>query len=310
MPTLTELGVVTVTVDGFTLHYRVPGGPAPADADGVEWVVEEITGWGGPGTRTAREARSSGRHGSYRGRPARTERVIGMRFAVSVPYGHPEMVPGVQRQVAAMCADPEALHTLTVNDPWQGALSADVELDDEVLSEWRSPWTNAYSVQFAAPDPRLHGPWVVYETPPPTYTGGLDAGLGLDAGTGLSAGTVDRPGTVTVRNTGTAESSPVFELVGQATSPRVIAQETGQEMGLALEIPTAQSLWINTGEFPALGLPARSVLLDGNSSRRRYLSIPRGWPVIGAGEVATFALRADSWDANATLRVHTRTAWW
>lgn len=311
MPTLAERGVVTVTIDGRTLYHRIHGQP-PTGADGVEWVIEEITGWGGPGVRTSRTARPLGQHGSFRAHQDRTERIIGMKFAVSVPYGDVELGPMVQRQVSALCTDPDRLYVLTVDDPWLGPLSADVELDDEILSEWVSPFTNRYSAQFAAPDPRLHGAWVVRETPLPTYVeGGADATTGLNAtAPGLSAGGIANPGLVRVPNDGTADTSPVLEIVGPATTPQVVVQETGQTLDVSLNLTAGQNLWINADTFPALGIPARGVLLDGTSTRRRHLTIPGGWPVIRKGQSVTFAFRAASYAAGTLLRVHARDAWW
>lgn len=312
-PLITDLGIVTVTIDGLTMHHRIPGGPAPADGDGVEWVVEKITGMGGPGVRTTRTDRPPGRHGSYRGRSTRAGRVISLNFAVSTPYGYPEMGPALERRVAAMCADTEKLHTLTVDDPWVGSLSADVELDDEILPEWVSPWTTRYSAQFAAPDPRLHGPWVTYETPlPEPAATGLDftSPGGNATAPGLSAGTPNNPGTVVVPNRGTADAAPVLELVGPLPDAQVIAMETGVTANYLQPIEAGRSVWINCDEFPALGLPELSVLLDAQTDRRRWLTVPRGWPEIPAGGSLTFALRSSAYDPAARLRVRVRSAHW
>ncbi len=312
-PTLSELGIVTVTINGFTLYHRIPGGPAPADADGVEWVTEKLTGWGGAGVRAARAARPLGRHGSFRGQSSRTERIIGLTFAVSTPYDRPEMGPALDRRVAAMCADTSRLHTLTVDDPWSGPLSADVELDDEILPEWVSRWTMRHSAQFAAPDPRLHGPWITYETPlPEPPVGGLNftaPGLNFTA-PGLDFGTPGSPGTVMVPNPGTADAAPVLELVGPLPDAQVICMETGVRASFTQPVEAGHSMWINCDEFPALGLPGLSVLLDAQSDRRRWWTVPRGWPLIPAGGSVTFALRSSAYNPDAKLRVRVRSAWW
>ena len=298
----------TVSIDGLQLRFR-RGAPV-YDGQGVEWPLTGMTGWDGPEIRTARSERPPGQRGSFRGQAAEAERIITLRFLAVMP--DESMGPAMWRRLSAMCSNTETLYPLTVDDPWFGALTADVERDDKPLLEWLTPSVIDYSAQFAAPDPRLYGPWVVRETPLPTFVeGGADAAAGLDAtAPGLSAGMVANPGTVRVPNDGTVEASPVLELVGPATTPQVVVQETGQTLDLGLELTAGQTLWINTGTFPALGIPARGVLLDGTSTRRRHLTIFGGWPVVRSGEVLTFAYRAASYDPTAVLRVHARDGWW
>jgi len=301
--------IATITVDGFAMQYRRV--QPTFDSVGIEWMVTDLTGWGGPGARTARAARPLGRHGSYRGRPSRPERIIGLQFLAVIPT--PELAPALWRQVAAMCANPESLHEFTVNDPWSGPLTAGVELDDEVLTRWLTATVLEVSTQFAAPDPRLHGPWITFETPlPEPPTGGLDftaPGLNFTA-PGLNFGTPGNPGTVVVPNPGTADTSPVLELVGPLPDAQVICLETGVRASFTQSVEAGHSMWVNCDEFPALGLPGLSVLLDAQSDRRRWWTVPQGWPLIPAGGSVTFALRSSAYNPDARLRVQSRSAWW
>ena len=302
----------TLSVDWLTAHRINPGPGVPTDADGVEWVLTDLTGWvGSPGVRSARSARPLGRHGSYRGRSSRTERVLGVEVTMTAP--DEAMVPGISERAEALCSNSESPYVLTVDDPVIGPRSADVDLDDAVLVKWRTPESQIISYQFAAPDPCKHGPWITYETPlsePPV--GGLDftsPGLNFTS-PGLNFGTPGSPGTVAVPNPGTADASPVLELVGPLPDAQVICMETGVRANFGQPIEAGHSMWINCDEFPALGLPGLSVLLDAQSDRRRWWMVPQGWPLIPAGGSVTFALRSSSYDPAARLRVVSRSAWW
>jgi len=304
----TALPVGTVTVGGFTMRFR--RAVRILDPDGVEWIVTGLTGWGGPGVRSARAARPLGRHGSYRGRPSRAERVIGLQFMADTPE---ELAPTLWRRVAAMCSDTDVQHPFVVDDPYFGPLTADVDIDDEILPVWLTPTLVEFSAQFAAADPRLHGPWIPWETPlPEPPVGGLDftsPGLNFTA-PGLNFGTPGSPGTVVVPNPGSADAAPVLELVGPLPDAQVICLETGVRASFGQPIEAGHSMWVNCDEFPALGLPGLSVLLDAQSDRRRWWTVPRGWPTIPAGGAVTFALRSSAYNPDAKLRIRTRSAWW
>lgn len=295
---------VQYTIDGLTLGV--------SDPVGATWYVEKTTGWAGaPPTRPARAERPAGM-GTFRSAGWRKERIITLAGHCKTPTTPTRLA--AQDQLSAVCSDPTRLYTLQVTDQTGRVRTADVELDGDVLVAVEDERWFGWSLQLAAPDPRKHdGSWVVVETPlPAPGPGGVDATTpGVDATTpGVSSGPPGLPGIVSAANVGTAPAYPVLELVGRLNSPSVRVLDTGQTLNYSATVPPGHSLWINTGEFPALGLGARTVLLDQTSSRRPYLALPLGWPVLAPGTRATFTITDTSTDPAARLRLWLRNAWW
>ncbi|MGQ0774543.1 MAG: hypothetical protein ACT4NY_09020 [Pseudonocardiales bacterium] len=218
-----------------------------------------------------------------------------------------------ERRVTALCSDTRRLHPMVVYDPPGANRMALVELDDAVLVEPRTSYSTTCSVQLAAPDPRLHDQsWTITETPlPEPGVGGIPAPIPAPVSTGIPAGAVGSPGTVTIDNHGTAEISPVLELIGPlAVGATVIVINAGTTLTFTEAVPADHSVWINCDEFTALDLPGRSVLLDQKTSWRRALTIDGSWPVIPSGQRTTLAFRSPTHSLSARLRAHSRAAWW
>lgn len=303
----------SVSLDGRQWHYRVLG-EAPVDADGVEWVATGLTGLGGPAARAAREDKPTG-HGAFRSPNYRAPRVIGVEFTVTAPTD--TMVPALKRAIAGLCADPDVLYELEVDEPSWGTLSAQVELDGEILLAPRTTMSVTGSLQLVAPDPRLHGPWASAVAALGTAgTGGIDATSGISAVSGIDAGTSGGAGLVTVTNDGAASVLPVLRLTGPIPAPAVITvPELGITMTYYADIAAGQDVWINTDDFAAqpptatYPVPAKSVLLQGESYDNN-LGVVGGWPVLAKNTVSTWRLEAAAYDPATSLGVYWRPAYW
>jgi hypothetical protein len=304
----------TLTLDGLSMQFRESGGPYPTDGDGVEWVVTKLDGWfGSPAPAVNHTARLSG-HGSYRSPSRRPGRTIALEFVATAPGT--DMARTLERRIAGLCSDPDLLYTLQVTEDPVGALTAEVELSDEILAVTRSAYSTTFSAQFRAPDPRLHGPWGTAGTPLPTAgTGGMNMNpSGADlGGSGADLGTPGDTGVVTLEASGTAPTGVVLQIQGPVTEPSVYVSELAVRLSYAGELLAGQSLWINTGDqatTPPAGptIPARSTLLDGQPMDH-LLTLDGGWPELPAG-VSRWSWAAASYDVSALLLLHARTGWW
>lgn len=300
-----------LTLDGITLYNRVTG-QTPPDPDGVEWAVTDMSGWvGGPPPRTARAARVAG-HGAYRSPAYRDPRIITIDATVTTPY-NPGLMRQIEARITAICSDPGRLYPLTETDPVLGARSADVELDGEIKVAPRDGlgYSSVVSLQLAAPDPRIYGPEIIAATTlPDGGTGGLDmdpAGANM-SDPGADLGQAGSSGVATLITAGTAPSGVVLEIVGPVPTPTVWCAELGVRLTWAGSVAAGQTLWINTGDFAYLGVPARATLLGGQSWDH-LLTVTGGWPDISPG-VSHWAISGGAYDAAARLRVHARSAFW
>lgn len=304
----------TVRLDGLELQYRVDGGPYPVDADGIEWVATKLDGWfGSPAPTLAQTPRAAG-HGSYRSPSRRAGRNIALEFVATAPGA--TGMRALERRIAAMCSDPDRLYVLEVTEDPVGALSAEVELSDELIIAPRVDNSVTVSAQFRAPDPRLYGPWGTAGTGLYTGgTGGMDmSGAGADlSDPGANLGDPGDQGVVTLTSGGTAPTGVVLELVGPVTEPTIYVSEIATRVKWAGELLAGQRLYLNTGDQPATPpggptVPARSTLLDGQSMDH-LLVLDGGWPELPSG-VSTWAYTAGSYDSAALLLIHARTGWW
>ena len=304
----------TLSIDGRVMQFRESGGPYPVDADGIEWVVTGLDGWfGSPAPTTAQTPRLAG-HGSYRSPSRRPGRTIALEFVATAPTATAMRL--LERQVAAMCADPDVLYPLEVTEDAMGALTADVELSDEILTVARTDYSTTFSAQFRAPDPRLYGPWGTAGTVLYTGgTGGMDmSGSGADLSSpGANMGDPGDQGSTTITSTGTAPAGVVVEVVGPVTEPSVYISELAAGLSWAGELAAGQHLYINTGDHAATPpngptVPARSTLLDGQA-RDELLVLDGDWPQLPAG-VSRWLFTAGSYDPDAVLMIHARTGWW
>ncbi|MGH4013172.1 MAG: hypothetical protein ACRDSL_04420 [Pseudonocardiaceae bacterium] len=304
----------TLRLDGRVMQFREHGGPYPTDEAGIEWIVTKLDGWfSSPAPTTAQTPRLAG-HGSYRSPSRRPGRTIAIEFVATAPTA--EAMRLLERQVTAWCSDPDRLYPLEVTEDAMGALTADVELSDEILTLARTDHSSTFSAQFRAPDPRLYGPWGTAGCR--LFTGGTGGMNMSDPGTNMSdpgadLGDPGEQGATTITSAGTAPAGVVVEIVGPVTEPSVYVSELAVRLSWAGELAAGQRLYVNTGDHAATPpggptVPARSTLLDGQS-QDHLLALDGGWPVLPAG-VSRWLFTAGSYDPEAVLMIHARTGWW
>jgi hypothetical protein len=273
-----------------------------------------VRGWsGGSQPRTARTARVGG-HGSYRGAAYRAERIVELVCWAYAPTATARR--GAEHKLAALCSDPGRLYPLQCTEI-TGALTADVELDqqiDPVISG--ENWLD-FVIQVAAPDPRRHGAWADPSTNglPVDPPGGINASApGIDASPpGINAGTPGSTGFVTVTNTGTADAYPMVRFLGALDTPQLADIVTGDILRYTGVLGTNDQLVINADEFtvtdgPLGTVPPRTAVLNEVADRGGLLAIVGDWPVVRPGQSVTWAFSANNVNVSASVEVYLRPA--
>ncbi|MFI9331886.1 hypothetical protein ACIGZJ_30645 [Kitasatospora sp. NPDC052868] len=264
------------------------------DAAGVAWTVAKdgLRGWAGAAVRTQYTEREGG-HGVWAGPTYLGARVITLAGTITAP------------SLAALDAAAEQLYaavsltdtTLSVAEtiPKQ----ATVRRSGEPLVDYETDRIARYSVMLTAEDPRRYA---LNEqggnTKLPVSSGGLTLPLTLP----LTIAAGSSSGTVTLQNLGTITTPPRFIVGGPLPGFTILVQypdSTVRQLTYTDTVGAADVLVIDTG--------ARTVVLNGTVSRRRYLS--GQWPDIPPGQTVTVQWFSAGSDPAALLWAFARSAW-
>jgi hypothetical protein len=266
------LGAQVWNLDWITFDPR----PETRDAHGVQWILVEEKGfWGTPGTNATTNPRLN-EHGEVRSpgwKKARTITLTGRCYAEDFTT-----LRRAESKVNSLLSDPTEPGKLVCHSEF-GPLACDVYLDDDIICtplEVVSEPGIEFSVQVIAPDPRKYTvDWSdlqqaslpmesddgldFQQNIPPDLFSGLFFGGGVDDG--LMFGTSNSTGFISLRNPGTAPTSPMFTINGPLTNP-TLTTSTGQ---------MTYNGTLAAGEFVVIDPSAPSVLLGGTSDRRHLL---------------------------------------
>lgn len=251
-----------VSIDGALFGY---------EADGVAWIFTNLQGWSaGGGVQTAFEGRPS-QHGMFDAPVFRRERVITVSGACLADSR--ALAEGAADALAAVVADGR-LGAFEV-DNGMGSRRALVRLSDTPQIDWLDGFTFEWQLQFTAPDHRKYGEAVEDSTtlPGTMYGSGLEMPFAFP----LDFGSSPITGELSFTNTGTADTEPVFRVVGPMESGFEITRlETGERQRYVAAVGT--ELVIDNA--------AGTVSTDGQD-RTSFLTV-RDWFTVGPGESATF----------------------
>lgn len=264
------------------------------DAQGVAWTLQILEGWDSPDVR-AEFTEREGDHGAWASPVYLGARPITVGGTIIAPSQALLEQAMDQLRVAAGLDDT----TLTV---WETvAKQATVRRSGKLLMQYLTDTRATFSVLVTAADPRRYGATLkTGSTGLPSVTGGLT--LPAAAPWTLSATTV--AGQIDAANDGTFESRPVLTLTGPVVAPQVQAQMAD---GSVKFLNYGQDLV--SGDVLVIDTDAHTVTLNGAASRRRFLTVPSGWPTIPAGQVTSFLFRSNVYNATATLTATWRSAW-
>ncbi|WP_411078512.1 hypothetical protein [Streptomyces sp. cmx-10-25] len=276
---------------------RADIGPVPlggVDFAGVAWRLQELQGWDSPEVRTDMQQREAD-HGAWSSPVYLGERPI--TAAGVIEAADRAALDEAMERLRAAVALTDTLLVVYESTPKQAL----VRRSGKLVMQYLTDRLASYSLMVTAPDPRRYSTVLQSGTTMlPVTTGGLAPPVTPPVtivATSVS-GVIDAP------NEGSFETRPLLVIDGPVDSPRILAQMPD---GTVRFLTYSQSLAV--GEQLVIDTDAHSVILNGDVSRRRFLSTPTGWPVIPARSMVSFQFTAAFYNSGAKLTARWRSAW-
>lgn len=278
----TALGASSATLNGLNLHQT--------EDNGVEWVLDDIAGWGSPAsTYTAQQRPRS--HGAWSGEAWLRPRTLALSGHVYSP-SPAALSDAVDRLNDAVSLDPVLLQVSEAGR----VRSMLVRRSDDVLVHAVSDTAWAWSIQVTADDPRKYGTQVSVSTALPSASGGLTFPVTFPVTfTGVTV-----TGLVSIVNQGNLSAPVVVRFDGPVVGPKVVHVQTQKAWAAAGAV-------LGAGEFWTVDMASRQVMAQGQSSRSGYVT-ERGWFELLPGP-NDFAFSADTYNAGALMTVTAASAW-
>jgi hypothetical protein len=267
-------------------------GASGVDANGVQWSVSELGGWGGVAStiQLVQKPRSSG---AWAGQSYGQARHISLAGLVAAP-SQDLLTAAIDSLINATSF---ASTTLTVVEGSR-TRSAVVRRSDEVLWTYVTATVARWSIAVVAPDSRKFGTPLVGSTLLPASSGGLTVPFTIPFT--ISSSLVS--GVVTLTNPGNAYGSVVLRIDGPCVGPQITHSGV---TGAALTF--SSSLTLGAGEWLTINMDTRQALANDQANRAQYIT-NRGWSQFDPG-VNTWAFTATSYNASSMLTVTATPAW-
>lgn len=264
------------------------------DSSGVAWFLQTLEGWDSAEVRADFQDRE-GDHGSWASPVYLGSRPVTLAGTVEAPDRASLDTALDQLYVAAALTD----MTLTV---WESTpKQAVVRRSGKVLAQHVTDRTATWSVLMTAADPRRYGTTLQTGTTGlPSTSGGLTFPVTFPVT--FSATTVS--GQINAVNSGTLDTRPVLTIAGPVVAPTVSALYPD---GSVRQLIYSQDL--ATGDVLVIDTDAHTVVLNGVTSRRRFMTVSGGWPTIPAGGSLNYQFQSSTYNATATLTATWRSAW-
>jgi hypothetical protein len=285
----TDLGGMQAALGGIRFN--------AVDTIGVAWRLKAedgLLGWDSSEVRaevTEREAD----HGAWASPVYLSERPITLAGTVEAP-DKTTLDDALERLRAAVSLTDTTL-TVYESVPKQ----ATVRRSGKPLLSYITDRVATWSVMVTAPDPRRYDVTLQSGTTMlPSTTGGLILPISLP----LTIASTTVAGQINATNTGTFPTRPLLTITGPVTAPQILAQ---QPDGTVRFLNYSQDLAV--GDQLVIDTDAHTVTLNGNVGRRRFLTVPTGWPEIPAGGTVSLQFRSSAYNPTATLTATWRSAW-
>jgi hypothetical protein len=264
------------------------------DAAGVAWFLQSLEGWDSPEVRSEFQDREAD-HGAWASPVYLGSRPITLSGTVEAPDRASLDTALDTLYVAAALTDTPL--TVWETTPRQAV----VRRSGKVLAQHVTDRTATWSVLVTAADPRRYGTTLQSGTTGlPSTTGGLTFPVTFPVT--FSATTVS--GQINAVNSGTLDTRPVLTIAGPVVAPTVSAlypDGTVRQLIYSQDLATGDSLVIDTD--------AHTVVLNGATSRRRFMTVSGGWPTIPAGSSVNYQFQSGTYNATAMLTATWRSAW-
>jgi hypothetical protein len=264
------------------------------DAVGVNWFLQTVEGWDSAEVRAEVQDREAD-HGSWAAPVYLGSRPVTLTGTVEAPDRASLDIALEQLYAAAALTDT----TLTV---WESSpKQATVRRSGKVLAQHVTDRTATWSVLVTAADPRRYSTTLQSGTTGlPSTSGGLTFPITFPVT--FSATTVS--GQINAVNAGTMDTRPVLTVTGPVVAPTISALYPD---GSVRQLIYSQDL--ATGDVLVIDTDAHTVVLNGVTSRRRFMTVSGGWPTIPAGSSVNYQFQSASYNATATLGATWRSAW-
>ncbi|MEU9405030.1 hypothetical protein AB0E08_04880 [Streptomyces sp. NPDC048281] len=264
------------------------------DANGVAWFLQTMEGWDSPDARSEFTDREAD-HGAWASPVYLSSRPITLGGTITAPTQ--ALLETAMEQLRSAAGLTDTLLTVAETIPKQ----ATVRRSGKPIMQYVTGNTATYSVMVTAADPRRYSTSLSAGTTAlPSTTGGLTFAVTFPVT--FSATTV--AGSIAAVNSGNFETRPVLTITGPVVAPSIAAlypDGTVRQLIYSLDLASGDVLTIDTD--------ARTVLLNGAISRRRFLTVSGGWPTIAAGQSVTYQFTSSTYNATTTLTATWRSAW-
>ncbi|MER7153753.1 phage distal tail protein [Streptomyces lydicus] len=281
------------TLDGL----RVDLGDIPlggVDDAGVAWSLQTMEGWDSAEHRSETQQRE-GDHGAWLGPAYLGERPITLAGTITAPDRG--VLDDAMERIRAAAALAPTLLVVQESRPKQAL----VQRSGKPLVQYVTDRIASYSVLVTAGDPRRYSTDLQQgSTALPSTTGG--ATLPYTLPYTISATTV--AGQVTALNEGTIDTRPTLTVTGPVSQPRVYGQMPDGSVRVV-----KCSFDLLDGDVLVIDTDMHTAVLNGNVSRRRFVSAPQGWPTIPSKSSVTYQFSSATYSAPALLTVQWRSAW-
>ncbi|KOG84141.1 MULTISPECIES: phage distal tail protein [Streptomyces] len=276
---------------------RADLGPLPlgaVDSSGVAWSLMKLDGWGSAAVRAEYQPRE-GDHGTWASPVYLGERPVTLAGTITAPdLAALDDAMERLRSAAALTDTPLVVHESIPK-------LVTVRRAGEPLLEYLTDQIASYSVLVTAADPRRYATVLQQgSTGLPVTTGGLTPPYAVPYT--LAATTV--AGQVDAYNEGSMDTRPTMTITGPVSRPTVFGQMPDGSVRMLM-----YGLDLADGDQLVIDTDAHTAILNGNVSRRRYLTTPQGWPTIPAGGAVSYQFRAAAYSPTALLTVRWRSAW-
>ncbi|MFG2400778.1 phage distal tail protein [Streptomyces lydicus] len=281
------------TLDGL----RVDLGDIPlggVDDAGVAWSLQTLEGWDSAEHRSETQQRE-GDHGAWLGPAYLGERPITLAGTITAPDRG--VLDDATERIRAAAALAPTLLVVQESRPKQAV----VQRSGKPLLQYLTDRLASYSVMVTAGDPRRYSTDLQQGTTAlPSTSGGLTLPYAVPYT--ISATTV--AGQVDALNEGSIDTRPALTITGPVSQPRVYGQMPD---GSVRVVKCAFDLL--DGDVLVIDTDMHTAILNGNTSRRRFVSAPQGWPTIPARGTVSYQFRSSVYSATALLTVQWRSAW-
>jgi len=264
------------------------------DSDGTAWFLQTLEGWDSPESRSEFTDRE-GDHGAWASPVYLGSRPITLSGTIIAPTRDFLEAAMDRLRVAAGLTD-------TVLTVWETVpKQTTVRRSGKPLMQYVTDTVATYSVMVTAADPRRYSTSLQSETTQlPSSSGGLTPPVTPP----LTSTAVTVAGEITADNDGTFETRAVFTVTGPADSPQIL---TAMPDGSVVFLNYTDILF--SGDQLVIDTDAKTCVLNGVVSRRRFLVTPTGWPTIPALSSVSVQFRAKYYNSSATLTASWRSAW-